>query len=73
MMTNKAYYMLGIYNYNLLDGTWDNEELDISLSLNNEGSGLCIGGYDGWYVGKPLCYNQMESNNNVWYLLVQRF
>ena len=47
MMTNKADYMLGICKYILFYGTWDKEELEIPSPPKNEGSGLCIGGYDG--------------------------
>ena len=73
MITNKADYVLGICNYILLDGTWDKEELEIPLPSKNDCSGLCIRGYDWWDVGKPLCYDRMESKNNVWYLLVRLF
>ena len=73
MITNKADYVLGICNYILLDGAWDKKEPDIPSQSNSVGSWLCLEGYGRLYVGGPLCSNQMESKNNVWYLLVRLF
>ena len=42
IMNNKAYYVLGICNYFILDGTGDTEEIEIPSSSTNEGSGLLI-------------------------------
>ena len=73
MMTNKDNYVLGICNYILIDGMWNKDEIEIPLPSKNDCSGLCIRGYDGCVVGKPLCYDRMKSKNNVWSLLVRLF
>ena len=73
MITNKADYVLGIRNYILLNSTLDKEELEIPLPSKNDWSGLCIVGYDGWDVGRPLYSNRMESKNNVCSIFVRLF
>ena len=71
MMTNKADYVLGICNYIILDGRWDKEELDIPSPSNNDCSGLCIRGYDGWDMDISFYSDRTESKNYVWFLLVR--
>ena len=65
--------MSGLCRYIILDAMEDNEEFYIPFTLNNEGPGLWLEGYENWDVGISLHSDRKEFKNNEWSLLLGLF